>query len=364
MNKDDALLINAVFYDAPRLQTAAKEAEIGCATTSSEFESFLDQRRLKDIGKQVYQKRRERFDINRFNQRCKEQGVYSLALCDSAYPDQLRSCVNPPIVLYCKGDRSLLSRNRCLAVVGTRDMTAYGQEVTQLLISGLKGFFTIVSGMAAGVDSIAHKKTIDEGGQTIAVLGTSIDQCYPKSNQSLMDSVIKKGLVISEFPFDVKTQSFFFPMRNRIVSGLSEGVLVCEAGHKSGSLITARLAMEQGREVFCVPGSILIKQNKGNHALIQDGAKLVTSIEDVLVEFPNLLPEFSEGKTVEEPEQSFPPLSGDGEQLYRHILETEIELDQLIAKSGLSVQRTMQLLIQFELEGRVSKIGTCYRRVG
>ena len=265
--------------------------------------------------------------------------------------------------MFAKGDTTLLNQT-ALAIVGTRDMTQYGREVTETLTKSLASVFTIVSGMAAGVDALAHETALTNLGKTIAVMGTGFDRIYPSSNKRLFDRLIKEGLVVTEYPYGTMPQPFFFPMRNRIVSGLSEGILVCEAGEKSGSLITARLGMEQGKDVFCVPGSLFTKQNKGNHILIQDGAKLITGTEDILVEFPYLIETFKDALSPPlEPLKKSPKpvLSDDEKHLYDQLSETPKELDFLIEVTGYSIQKCLQYLTKFELEGWVVHTGTTYQ---
>ena len=362
MNKQDYILINALFYDAPKLQTASCQFGISVAGGESQLKLFLDTRKITDKTKEMYLYRFKNSEPERVELELEKKNIEIVTIKDLNYPKLLKDTVDPPVILFAKGNVELINQNPCMAVVGTRNMTSYGREVTQSLVGNLQTFFTIVSGMAAGVDTVAHRTTLEEEGATIAVVGTPLDQCYPKSNEKMMSDIINKGVVLSEYPLGVRSQSYYFPMRNRIVSGMSVGVFVSEAGEKSGSLITARLSMELGRDVFCVPGSILIKHNKGNHSLIQDGAKLVTTLEDILVEFPSLLPQFSLGKLVERVESVLPPLTGEATQLYSCITEEDTEMDQIIANSGMSVQKVMQYLMQFELEARVIKTGTCYRR--
>lgn len=365
MNRADYIAIAALFYDAPKLQTAAIATHLTAELIQRDITAFLDSRKLSDRSRLIYQQRQKTVDVSAIVARHEEKDIRILTPVDPGYPPRLLECVDPPAALFYRGNVKLLTQNPCLAIVGTRDVTAYGRQVTQTLTAGLQSFFTIVSGLAAGVDAIAHESTVQAGGQTVAVMGTAFDQIYPRSNQGLFDQIVKNGLVMTEYPLGTQSQKYFFPMRNRLVSGISEGVLVCEAGEKSGSLITARLTMEQGREVFCVPGSIFVKQNEGNHTLIQDGAKLVTSLEDILVSFPYLLAQFSTGQTISadaEASVSLDSLSDEERLLIEHLSQSDTELDVLASQSQFSIQKTLQLLMQLELSGHVEKTGTCYRR--
>ena len=197
------------------------------------------------------------------------------------YPEKLRLLADPPQVLYYRGDLSLLKKP-ALAVVGSRQATKYGLKVVKKLIPSLvKAGFTIISGMARGIDAAAHWAAIESGGQTIAVLGCGLDVIYPKENQLLYQKV---QLLLSEFPPGTKPEAKNFPQRNRIIAGLADAILVIEAARKSGTMITARYATEQGKEVFAVPGPITSPQSEGTAWLIQQGAKLVYQVDDILEE--------------------------------------------------------------------------------
>ena len=207
-----------------------------------------------------------------------------VTLRDDEYPPLLREIIDPPLVLHARGDRALL-RNASLAMVGSRRASPYainvaGHLAKQLAPAGL----TIVSGLARGVDAASHEAALDAGGRTIAVLGTGIDIVYPRSNARLFRRIESEGLIVSEFPPGTPPKPEHFPVRNRIISGLALGTMIVEATSRSGSLITARMAAEQGREVFAVPGSIFSRGSEGTHRLIQYGAKLVHDAQDVVDE--------------------------------------------------------------------------------
>lgn len=215
-------------------------------------------------------------------------GLSYLLYTHEAYPERLKEIPDPPIILYTLGDVSLL-RRPCLAVVGSRQSMPYARRMTERLCTDLvRAGLTIVSGFAQGVDRIAHMTGCREQGTTVAVLGTGLDIVYPASNRDIWEPVVASGLIVSEFPPKTLPEAKNFPYRNRIISGLSLGVLVVQAAAKSGSLITARLALEQNREVFAVPGPVG-SGYEGCHELIQSGAKLVQGIEDILEEVRSLL---------------------------------------------------------------------------
>ncbi|MGG0283707.1 DNA-processing protein DprA [Peribacillus butanolivorans] len=212
--------------------------------------------------------------------------IKCLTMFDEDYPFLLKQIFDPPWVLYFKGDKQLLEKKSTLGVVGTRKPTWYGLEALKTILPPLvQKNFVIISGVAAGIDAAAHKVTLDEGGNTIGVLGGGLLQIYPKSNISLAREISNKGLLLSETPPAMRAEPWMFPLRNRIISGLSKGVFVVEAKEKSGSLITAKAALEHGREVFALPGNVSSPESLGANQLIQDGAKLVLSSLQIEEEF-------------------------------------------------------------------------------
>jgi DNA processing protein len=219
-------------------------------------------------------------------EQARQQGAVLLTIRDQEYPARLREIFDPPLTLYARGNLALM-QEPSLAIVGSRRPTAYGRAMSQRLATDLAGRgLVIISGMARGIDSSAHQGALEAGGKTIAVLGTGIDVAYPSENKKLFEAIAQKGLLLSEFPLGAFPAPQNFPIRNRIISGLSLGVLVVEAAQYSGSLITARLAMEQNRDVFAVPGSVTNKNSWGPHILIKQGARLVQDWQDVMEEMP------------------------------------------------------------------------------
>ncbi|WP_413509049.1 DNA-processing protein DprA [Carnobacterium maltaromaticum] len=208
-----------------------------------------------------------------------------VTILDDDYPDYLKHIYNPPAVLFYQGNKELL-RKKMLAVVGARKNTLYGVRALKQILPGLiASDFLIVSGLATGIDYEAHQLTLELSGETIGVVGTGLDLCYPKENQDLQKKLAKEHLVLSEYPLGTKPLKQHFPMRNRIISGLAIGTLVIEAAARSGSLITANLALAEGREVFALPGNITSSLSAGTNELISKGAKCVTKTEDILEEF-------------------------------------------------------------------------------
>lgn len=214
-------------------------------------------------------------------------GLEIVTIADNYYPEKLKAIFDPPYILYYSGAIDLLN-NFCISVVGSRKPTSYGIFAAnkfsgELAVNGA----TIVSGLAVGIDTCAHKAAIESGGKTIGVLGTSFDNIYPRSNQSFVKDIISKGnLILSEYPLSKKTMPYHFVQRNRLISAIGEGLVVIEAGEKSGTLTTVDFALEQGRSVFSVPGNINSRNSFGTNYLIKTGAKLITDIEDILEEYP------------------------------------------------------------------------------
>ncbi len=232
---------------------------------------------------------RKKIDPKREIQLAKEKGIRIITIKDDEYPENLKTISDPPIVLYIKG-KIILQDRLSIAIVGSRSASSYGKSVCCMFARGLSKLgFTIVSGMARGIDTYSHRACLEANGRTIAVLGSGLLNVYPTENKPLFDEISENGAVISEFPLDTKPLSDNFPRRNRIIVGLSLGCLVVEAKEKSGALITARLAMESGREVFAVPGEIMKETSKGTNKLIKEGVKPVSDVVDIIEELGHIV---------------------------------------------------------------------------
>jgi DNA processing protein len=280
------------------------------------------------------------------------EGNAVVTLADDDYPRPLLEIPDPPAILYLRGRCELLARPS-LAVVGSRNATPQGlSNAEQFARSFSAAGLTIVSGLALGVDAAAHRGGLDRAGSTIAVLGTGADILYPQRNRALGERIAREGLIVSEFPLGTPPHGSNFPRRNRIISGLARGCLVVEAALASGSLITARLAAEQGREVFAIPGSIHSPHAKGCHALIKQGAKLVESAQD-------LLQELGMDGIEATPVVANPVLAG----LLVHLGYDPCDTDTLCARSGLTAAAVSAMLLQLELDGKVASLpGGQYQR--
>lgn len=235
----------------------------------------------KQILKEEYRKGLEKYEIY-----MKQNNIELIHIYDKYYPEKLKTIYDKPIVLYIKGNKSILNEFS-LAIIGCRDHTKYGEIVAKNISYEIsKNNIVTISGLARGIDSIAHKETLKAKGKTIAVIGSGVDNIYPEENKELAKEIIKNGgAIISEYVIGTKPQKMNFPARNRIISGMSNGVVVIEAKKKSGTMITVDFALEQGKEVFAIPGNILSQNSEGTNELIKQGAKLVTNIEDILEEF-------------------------------------------------------------------------------
>ena len=271
---------------------------------------------------------------------------------DADYPPLLREIADPPLLLYVIGRRETLASPQ-LAIVGSRNPSPMGRENAQAFAKSLAGAgLAITSGLALGVDGAAHRGALAAGGHTIAVTGTGLDRVYPARHRELAHAIAARGALVSEFPLGTSPRPENFPRRNRLISGLSLGTLVVEAALQSGSLITARLAAEQGREVFAIPGSIHSPQARGCHALIRQGAKLVETAQDILEELGPL----ASLARASAPEAAAPAPEPDSPaaELLQQIGHDPVSVDALIERSGLTADAVSSMLLQMELNGLVS----------
>jgi DNA processing protein len=289
--------------------------------------------------------------------------VRVLTILDPDYPARLKTIHDPPPVLSVSGTLDEADRH-AVAIVGTRHATPAGRLVTEQLSRGLAAAgLTVVSGLARGVDGTAHRSALEAGGRTIAVLGCGIDRTYPPEHLSLRKKIEEQGAVLSELPLGAYPHAYHFPKRNRIISGLSLGVVVVEAAPQSGSLITARLATEQGRDVFAVPGSIQSEQSRGTNGLIKQGAKLVECADDIIEELlPQMEPAFRarmqdrQAALTRAVQSGRLSLAQDEATLYEALSAEPVHIDELIAKTGLPAASVSGLLLSLELKGVIRQL--------
>ena len=309
-------------------------------------EAGLDKRTVQAI-----MARRPKISLDAEMERLERYKVTVLTWKDKAYPSRLKEIYDLPPVLYVRGGFAAQDE-WSLAVVGTRRPTYYGREVTEQIAGDLaRNGVTIVSGLARGIDATAHRAALDAGGRTIAVFGCGLDVVYPSEHAKLAREIIQRGALVSEFPLGTRPKAENFPRRNRIMSGLSLGVLVVEAGQGSGALITAGLALEQNREVFAVPGSVLSHQSGGTNRLIQEGAKLVLGCYDILEEF-NLT------MAAQQLEMKEILPATDTESVLLSCLSPEpTHIDEVGRKCGLPISLVSSTLAMMELKGAVKQVG-------
>jgi len=300
---------------------------------------------------------RELADLDGELKRIEKDGAHVITQLDAEYPSLLKQIASPPLVLYVKG-RLDPRDSRSIGIVGSRRTTLYGRETAQKLAIQLAHCgMTIVSGGARGIDTAAHEGALKIQGRTIAVLGCGLDVIYPSENKELFEQIAATGAVISEFPFGTEPDKQTFPMRNRIVSGMTLGILVVEAGPTSGALITVNFAMEQGRQVFAVPGRIDSALSKGPHRLIQEGAKLVEDAEDILEEFEYLFSKKERTSTTEAAGTiAAPNLTGTESKLYELVTNDEVTIDELIRASGLTTAVVSATLLALEMKKLVRQL--------
>lgn len=288
-------------------------------------------------------------------------GCAIVTLGDAAYPNRLLEIPDPPPLLYVRGDIAYLNQPS-LAIVGSRNATAQGTRNAERFARAFSDAgLTIISGLALGIDAAAHRGALEGRGSTAAVLGTGVDVVYPARHAELAEAIASHGALVSEFPLAAQPAAGHFPRRNRLISGLSLGCLVVEAALESGSLITARAALEQGREVFAIPGSIHSPLSKGCHALIKAGAKLVESADDVLSELSAFLPGDTAPRSAA-PSQN-PDTIGDA-PLLRLMGDDPVDVEALRARTGWPAERIAAELLQLELAGRVATLaGGLFQRL-
>jgi DNA processing protein len=276
-------------------------------------------------------------------------GIALIAWTDAAYPPSLTALIDPPPALWVRGSTAVFGPP-AVAIVGSRAGSPYALAVAERLAADLASCgVVVVSGLARGVDSAAHRGTLAAAGTTIAVLGSGADVVYPREHQDLADEIVERGALVSELAPGTRPLAHFFPMRNRIISGLSRAVVVIEAGEQSGSLITARCALEQGRDVLAVPGNVLSGRNRGGHALLRDGAKIVETADDILEELG-----FAAGPRG----GAGPGRTSASDPILDCLLPGEpCDLDLIAERSGLAVARLLPRLAELELLGLVRRAG-------
>ncbi len=294
---------------------------------------------------------RPKIDLDTEMAKIQKSGIRVHTWHDDGYPARLKEIYDYPPILFVKG-KILPADEWSLAVVGTRRVTIYGRQVTEEIVAGLsRNNITIVSGLARGVDTIAHRTALDHGGRTLAVMASGLDIIYPAENANIARQIIENGALISEYPPGIKPRPDHFPRRNRILSGLTLGTLVTEAGEGSGALITADMALEQNRDVLAVPGSILSPGSYGTNKLIKQGAKLVQNYQDILEELNlSAVTHQMEFKVIQ-------PANDTEKSLLERLSAEPVHIDEICNASGLPVSTVSSTLAMMELKGMVRTAG-------
>ena len=296
--------------------------------------------------------KKTKIDLTDYSNKLSDYDISVVTILDQNYPNALREIADPPPILYLKG--SLHNDDKlAISIVGSRKASYYGKQMAEKFTRSLAQMgFTIVSGMARGIDTVAHQTAVKEGARTIAFLGSGIDVIYPKENRHLLQNIIKNGAVVSEFPLGTKPLATNFPQRNRLISGLSIGTVVIEATLKSGTFTTVKWALEQGKEVFAVPGDTRRMTSMGTNKLIQKGAKLVINTDDIISEFPYLQrTKFEIPPPVEEIE-----LTSLEKKVLDKLNQTPILIDNIIEEHGLPPSKISSILLSLEIKGVVEQL--------
>lgn len=303
---------------------------------------------------ETFVRHREHVDVDSELREIEARGLKVVTLADPDYPKALRSIAYPPPVLYMKGEY-IEKDELAIAIVGTRRPSPYGRMIAEKFAKGLGELgFTIVSGLALGIDTAAHRGALSAGARTIAVLGGGFQNIYPQENRGLVEEIARRGVVMSEFPIRTSPDRWTFPRRNRIISGLARGTIIVEAPKHSGALITARCALEQGREVFAVPGPITQEVSHGTHKLIQQGAKLVANIEDVLEEFADLKQTLSYRGP--RPSRPRPQLSPVEERVFQVLEYEPLHFNDVVERAGVSPTEASYALLQLVMKDLVKEL--------
>lgn len=297
-------------------------------------------------------------------EKTEKAGITLLTLSDPLYPQYLKEIFAPPPLLFVKGDLSIFKKH-AVSIVGTRTPTQYGKAATLQIVKGLvENNLTVVSGMARGIDTIAHESTLSMKGSTIAVLGCGIDVVYPKSNLDLWERIGSRGILVSEFDPGTPPESYNFPRRNRIISGLSAAVVVVEAGERSGSLITSDYALQQGREVFAVPGPITSSLSNGTFKLLVDGATPARSGYEIAESLSMVTLSALKRTSVATPLKKQVDLPENEQNIFSHISDQPLRIDELLELSGCSLNDAFGILLNLELKGLIKQVcGQQYVRV-
>lgn len=326
------------------------------------FNRFYEEKELiiSILGESAYEKLASLHDttlIDKIIDEMTRKSVRAVTYGNAHYPSRLKHIPDPPMCLYCLGDIGLFTEERIISIVGTRRLTRYGKDACKMFTRELcANGFTITSGLARGADTAAHVTALESGGKTIAVLGNGLDKVYPSENLELYRDIARKGLIITEYPLGTQPFSYNFPLRNRIISGISDALLVVEAGEKSGTMITVDYALDHGKDVFAVPGNIFNDQSKGTNELIKMcNADMVTNINDILLKF-DIKPRNINASAIQ--------LDFIEVGIINELDSGDVHFEELLIKSGLEAHKLISILTNLEMYGLIRKLpGNYYGKV-
>lgn len=375
INKKHALilLLNYLFFDSPRQITYLADIFTSIDDFKANFKALSLENLKKKSDLSFYLARLEKFDLEKYLADLTANEISLLFFDDANYPNSLREISDAPQVIFYQGKAELL-KTSIIGMVGSRDCSTYGEQVTNFFAQNLSRCFTICSGLARGLDAVAHQTVLEKGGHTIGVIASGLDNISPKSNQSIFERMRIKGVIISEYPLGTVAEGFRFHQRNRLIAALSKGVLVTEANERSGTLITARCALEYGRDVFVVPSSIFDSYNFGGLKLVQvGGAKLAYKVEDILDEY-NFKVEAIENQPKKEEKTKAEqlnlfltknPVSEGAEKILKMLQEEgSLNMDQLAIKTGEPLTVLLNSITELELLDAIKSLpGNKYQLV-
>jgi len=357
-NCETLLLLNALSVKEPslfRLLKARFQKDISSLSSEQIWDVLEKEKKIDKIEWEKY------FNLEREKKILEKEGIKIIVFDSHEFPPLLKEIPSPPILLYVKGDLPTEAW-KSIAIVGTRTPSPYGRITAERLSRELasKGI-TVVSGMARGIDTHAHKSALEVGGRTIAVLGSGLLSPYPPENKPLMEKIISSGAVVSEFPLFTPPWRYNFPRRNRIISGLSAGVIIVEARRRSGALITASLALEQGREVFAVPGKVDSPLSEGTHRLIQEGGKLVRNWEDIWNEFTHIWGEVEDKRVCSDTRD----ISPEAEKILKIMEDEPLHLDEISRLAGFPSKKIYNYIMELTLKKKIKELpGKFYLKTG
>ena len=346
-SQKNCIILNHYFYHNPKLFHFIIKHFNNLQDINKNINDILSHCKIKNINKI---KTIHQYLCNKEENYIEKNNIKIITLNDSIYPSLLKQITFPPVILFAKGNLNCLTIPKKIAIVGPRKPSEYGHKVCKYFSKELSNYFCIVSGLAEGIDKIAHQESITNQKHTIAILGTGLDRCYPSKNKILEQDLLKEnGLLLSEIPLFSKPEKFHFPLRNRIISGICQGTLIIEAKEKSGSLITADFALEQNRDVFVIPQNIFQKESIGVNTLIKQGAKCTTAPKDIYEEYS--ISEQQKTNTLKTEQNNL----NETEKLVLNCVSSAKHIDQILLETKISFNDVLQTLTFLEIKKYIKK---------